>query len=204
MATASVHPFPKSKKNKAKSGSSPSRPARKDYRVSRIPVAEQMAIIERWLTGGPQNSIRQLAIDFNRDESTVSRVVKSDLGKRFEEALIQAQINYIRDVVAPKAPERLEYEIGNRKSKMGAIFAFEILERKGVIPPKILRQQNLNLNLEEQAKEIPEDDRVRKIVENMSQLAMETRIAFAQPLPDMEELAVQRKRTIDVPLVEKK
>jgi len=199
---ATVHPFPHRQRIRKGRRKQKRRPPKRSY----LPETEQINIISDYLSGGPDNSIQRLAIKYNRDVSTITYLVRSDVADRMKEAQIQAQQNFLRDRILPASGPRILSEIRNRKSKMGATLAMDIWDRLGILPPKAQRIIGVTKTGQQGEATLvgvggSSDEMVAQLTEAYTRIGLETRRAFGLPLPRVEEVAEARRRTVDIPLV---
>lgn len=138
---------------------------------------------QEYVQGGADNSIQKIAIRFDRNEKTVAKIVKSpemeEIGKAMADRLISDS--------ADKVVDRIEYEVGNKNSKSGAMIAMELAERWGAIPAKVSRLQpgwQVPVN---GGKEVTEDEQVAQWIAKLTKVALERGRIFDMPMPEFEE-----------------
>lgn len=151
---------------------------------------------QEYLQGGPNNSIRKIAQRFNRDWETVSRIVRSEemeeIAKKMKKAILAN--------TAEKIVERIDYEVGTKKTKDGAWIAMDLAERLGAIPPKIQRTATvaqMHTTVEEVAE--ASDERVKAWVQKLTEITMERGRIFGMPMPELDEV-----RDDDIPITVEK
>ena len=88
-------------------------------------------------------------------------------------SLLDGRLRHVqlgRGEVVAIAVNRIHDEIENPDSKMGAIFAWEALDRIHVMPPKVFRQQLSNGGSDEPVRERNQDERVEQLMQAVHRL----------------------------------
>jgi hypothetical protein len=171
-----------------------------------VGIAEQLRMCEQYVAGGPDNSIRKIAKRFKRNEDTVSKIVKS-------ETMDAIADNCRRSLIlnsAERIVERLNHEL-NKNSEHGAHVALELADRLG-IAPKLNRSSILDeylRKMRERAgqsspveKELPEEDRVARIVRELTEVTLERGRVFGMPMPEIDEFK-HEEEPIEVSVLKK-
>lgn len=162
-----------------------------------MPVAEQVRMCAEYMQGGPDNSIQKICKRFGRDAMTVSKIVKSETMEEIAQEMRQAILKNEAEGIV----ERIHYEVATKKSKAGAWIAMDLAERIGAIPPKVrytaggvasrfFGEPPIDL------KPVSEDERVKRIVQELTEITMERGKIFGMPMPELDEL----KEEITIPL----
>lgn len=183
-----------------------SQPRCRKYVRFNIPYGEVARIQKEWLEGtGDENTITALAKKYGRSRDTVSAIVHCPEMKDVAVGLLKKLVLGSADKIA----DRIEYELGNKKSDKGADIAMDLLERWGVLPPRI-RIVAVPGNLQRDATQgfravdpdKQEDSRVKDLVMKLTEVTMERGRIFGMPMPELEEFEKQvaAEKEVHIPL----
>jgi hypothetical protein len=100
---------------------------------SYMPMPQQVRVIQKYVGG---KSMRQIAKEEHKDETSIARVVKSEEMQAYCRSLMEKILGRCGE----KLVTRIEHEIEDFATRNGAWVAMELAERFGAIPPKIQRQ----------------------------------------------------------------
>lgn len=181
------------KRSRAKSGKAGQRRRHKPGLY--VPITEQFRICEDYLKGGPDNSIRKLALKYRRAEETIAKIVHSEEMSIIVEKVKQRLSHSISEQIA----DRIQHEVADHDTKDGAWIAMDLAERLGLIPPKIEKEPPLSqAGLVIPERESTREERVEDIVMALTRITLERAKVFGMPMPELDEM--NGKHVIDIPV----
>lgn len=177
------------------------RSSRKSAKPRKFKVAPGVlrAIRAEWLNSTDKDlSKTSLAKKYGVCRDTIRDIVEAKEVKEIAEAMEQTLLI----TTADRVTERIEYEVGTKKSKAGAWIAMDLAERWGAIPPKVRSGFRGAFDSRQpiDVKPLSEEERVSDIVRKCTEIVMERGKIFGMPLPEIEEVV---KDEVTIPLHEK-
>ena len=202
-APAKVHTIRPPKRRKGQTGSSRKKPhvqqpaqtprgsnGKWPYSYKQFKVRKE--IIEDWMTG--EFSMQQLSIKHDKDITTIKNIVEGPECRQALEVTGRVIGSQIAEDFAHLVVPRLCSEVKNKKSKVGAMIAWDAAERLGGVPAKITKSQVQKTDRDVEQSAVKKliagegEDRINRMSLALTTLAMQGRRAYGLQLPNLEEL----------------